>query len=278
MLDISKLGQAAAEAEDLSQDKKFERELPKKGVAFLRLTGYVETGRHESKNPAHKPSIRCLFFFELSHPKHLIEIDGKKVPQTLIVRANKGATAKSGYKKMFKMMDSACGGGHTHFVQMIGKPMLGEVFHNTSEDGKTTYVNLDNEGAWSFKRPVQVDAINDTEDPVPIPEMQSTPMVFLWENEGVSDDQIQQMWDSIYIDGVREVEDKETKEKREVSKNWIQETIMNNIEWEGSRTQGIVIEHIELDEEPAADPNDAAAAALSAPKEPEQAAVPSLDD
>ena len=288
MLDISKIGQAAAEAEDLSVDKKFDRELPKEGTAFLRLTGYVETGRHESNNPQHKPALRCLFFFELSHPKHSIDLgDGKKIPQTLIVRSNKGMTAKSGYKKMFKMMDSACGGGHTHFVQMIGKPMLGTIYHNKSEDGKNTYVNLDRDGAWSFQRPVMVDPIAETETPVPIPEMQTENRVFLWENEGMTDEQIKQMWDTIYIEGTREVEDKDTKEKVEKSKNWIQETIMNNMEWEGSRTQGIVIEHIDLDEEPKTEPNQAAADALAkkateqptGPADaPEQAAVPSLDD
>lgn len=256
-MDYSKLGQAAAATEDLTQDKKFERELPRAGVALLRFREYIELGRHEAANTAYKPSLKVMLVFELNHPDHLIEIDGKKVPQTITVRTNKGTTAKSGFRKLFKVMNDACGGGNTHFVQMLGKPFLGEIFHNTSGEGdkKKTFANLDKDGAYSLKAPVQVDALSNTQTPIPVAELDGDIKAFLWEpqqqdaegNTVISDDDIKEMWESLFIEGTREVE-KADGTKEEVSKNWLQETIMKNLEWEGSVTQALTQEHISIDD------------------------------
>ncbi|QDP66068.1 MAG: hypothetical protein Unbinned4336contig1000_33 [Prokaryotic dsDNA virus sp.] len=250
-MDFSKLGQAAAAAEDMTKNKSFERELPRAGVALLRFRDYIELGRHESKNPAHKPALKAMLVFELNHPDHMIEIDGKKVPSIITIRTNKGSTSKSGFKKLFNVMNKACGGDKQHFVQMIGMPFLGEIYHNTVGEGdkKQTYANLDSEGAWSLRAPVQVDALTNSQTEIPVRELDGTPKVFLWESPGIEDDDIKAMWESIYIEGEREVEDAKTKEKKTISKNWIQETIMKNLEWEGSTTQALTEEHVNLDEE-----------------------------
>lgn len=276
-LDFSKLGSAAAETDDLTVSKSFERTLPRAGVALLRLKDYIETGRHEARVAGHKASLQAILIFELSHPDHLIEVDGKKVPQQIMVRLSKGATSKSGYRKLFNIMNEAHGSKFKHFVQMIGLPFLGKIYHNKSEDGKTTYANLDKDGAYSLQAPVVVDPIANTSRPVPIPELHGTPRAFLWENEGVSDEDVKAMWDSIFIEGTREVEDEKSKEKKEISKNWIQETIMKNIEWEGSRTQGLVTEYVSLEDAAIATVT-AEAAAKPAQNAAEPAAIPSLDD
>lgn len=248
-MDFSKLGQAAAATEDMTQNQSFERELPKAGVALLRLLSYVELGRHEPKNPTHKPALKAILTFELSHPNHLIEIDGKKVPQTIQVRINKGKTSKSGSRKLFAKMNAAYNNEMQHFVQFIGKSFLGKIHHNTIGEGdkKATYANLDFDGAWSLEAPVQVDAMTGDETPITIRELHGTPTAFLWEAEAVEDATYVEMWDSIFIEGTREVEDAKTKEKKELSKNWIQELIKENIEWEGSRLQSLVEDHLELD-------------------------------
>ena len=241
-MDYSAIGQAAATSEDLTQERKTTREAPREGVALLRLVDYIETGRHEAKNPMHKPSLKVMLTFELSHPDHMIEMDGKKVPQKITVRVNKTYSDKGKYMPLFKAMNRALGGSYNHFVQMIDKPMLGHLYHNEWEGKK--YANLDIDGSWSFAPPVMKDPIAGTSTTVPVPELYGTPKVFLWEADGMTDDQITGMWESIYIDGTR-TNDKGT----EVSKNWIQETIMENIEWEGSTVQALTQEHIELDEE-----------------------------
>ena len=282
-MDFSKLGTAAAQSEDMTQNKSFERELPRAGVALLRLRDYIETGRHESNNPQYKPALKAMLVFELNHPDHLIEIDGKKVPSTITIRMNKGATSKSGFKKLFNVMNAAHGGEYQHFVQMIGLPFLGEIYHNTTGEGdkKKTYANLDLEGAWSLKAPIQVDALTNKQTPIPVTELDGTPKVFLWENPSISDEDIVSMWESIFIEGEREVEDAKTKEKKMVSKNWIQELIMQNVEWEGSTTQALTQEHITLeDHEGAEQPANSGTSALAgaASSDPSGDEVPSLDD
>ena len=241
-MDYSKIGQAAAESEDLTVERKTTRELPRAGVALLRLVDYVETGRHEAKNPTHKPSLRVLLSFELSHPEHMIEIDGKKVPQKITVRVNKTYSDKGKYMPLFKAMNRALGGGLNHFVQMIDKPMLAQIYHNEYEGKK--YANLDIDGSWSFAEPLMKDPIAGTSTPVPVPEMYGKPKVFLWEADGMTDTQVVEMWESIFIEGTRTDD-----AGKEVSKNWIQETVMANIEWEGSTVQALTQEHISLDDE-----------------------------
>lgn len=274
-MDFSKLGQAAIESEDLTKDAVYKRELPKAGPAFLRLREYLELGRHKPKNPQHKPALKAVLIFELSHPNHLIEMDGKKVPQQFRVRINKGSTAKAGYKKLFNVMNLACGGGNQHFIQMIDKPLMGTIYHKDSGEGaeKQTYANLDLDGAWSIVEPVQHDFVNGTTTTVPIPELNGTPKVFLWENKTVSDEDIVEMWNSIHIEGTREVPDKVSGGTKEMSKNWVQESIMENLEWEGSTTQALTQEHVTLDDYETGSDNALAGAASAG-----AGGVPSLDD
>ncbi len=257
-MDFSKLGTAAAESDDLTQNKVFDRPLPREGVALLRLRDYVELGRHESNVATYKPALKVLLTFELNHPDHMVEFDGKQEPSIITIRLNKGGTAKSGYKKLFNVMNKACGGQCHHFVQMIGKAFLGEIYHNTNGEGdkKKTYANLDLDGAWSLKAPVQVDTLTNTKTAIPVTELHGIAKAFLWENPSIEDADVVAMWDSIFIEGEREVEDAKTKTKKTVSKNWIQETIMKNIEWEGSTTQALTQEHITLEEHTADAPKE----------------------
>lgn len=245
-MDFSQLGNAAAQSEDMSQVKSFERELPATGAALMRITGYVETGRHESRNPKHKPALKCMIMFELSTPKHLIEMDGKKVPQKFMLRLNKGLTAKSGFKKVFNQLNAATGGNSQHIFQMFGKPLMGEIFHNTTGEGenKKTYANLDNDGAYSFKAPSQEDPLTGEVKEIPVLELHNKLQGFLWEPdpEHISDEQYVEMWNDLFIEGEHEA-DKDGKVR---TKNWIQESIKENIEWEGSRLQSLVEEDLDI--------------------------------
>lgn len=247
-MDFSKIGQAAAASEDMTVNKTFEREVPKEGIALCRLVSYVELGRHEARVAGHKPSLKAVLTFELNHKRHLIDINGELVPSLIRVNVNKGVTSKSGFRKLFNVMNAAHGNKHNHMAEFIGKPFLAEIYHNKSKDGETTYANLDKDGNYSLKAPVRIDLDTEEKTQIAVPELHGTPSCFLWENENIDDATYKAMWDSIYIDGTREVEDKATKEKKEVSKNFIQETIMQNLEWEGSRCQGLTQETIVLDE------------------------------
>ncbi|MEH6358726.1 MAG: hypothetical protein V7745_07030 [Pseudomonadales bacterium] len=244
-MDFNKLGRTAAETDDQSVEKSFERELAAAGPALMRFVGYLETGRHAPLNPAHKPALKTMLIFELSTPKHKIDIDGVKVPQKFTLRLNKGMTAKSGYKKVFNMMNKALGGGHTHFFQMLGKPLMGEIFHNSNgKEGaeKKTYANLDDAGAFSFKAPTHIDPLTDVSTPIPVEEVHGKLQGYLWENESTTDEDYVSMWNDLFIDGTRE------KDGKQISKNWLQELIMTNMDWEGSTCQALTQEHISLDD------------------------------
>jgi len=247
-MDFKSLGNQAAQSDDMSKTKSFETELPKAGPALMRLIGYIELGRHPSSNKTFKPALQTQVIFELSTPHHLIEVDGKKVPQRFTVRANKGNTPKSGFKKLFNQMSDACGGGKQHMFQMFDAPFLSEIYHNKTGEGdnEKTYANLDKDGAYSIKAPIQVDPLDpENSRKIPVRERHHDLIGFLWEPDpdAISDEQYVEMWNSLYIEGTR------TNDKgEEVSKNYIQEKIMENLEWEGSRLQSLVEEQINVDD------------------------------
>ena len=216
---------AAAVVDQTAETARPTRELPREGVALLRLRSYIEFGVFPAKNPAHKPQRQAMLDFELLHPDHIIsgeKQDGTtySFPDRLSVRVNiAGPTSRFG-KLLGKMNYD---GTATHMSQLIGKPFLGQLFHEEYNGKK--YVNLnDAAGDFHIGAPVQVDALTNKTTEIPVPELQGTPQLFLWENAGVSDEQIQAMWDSVQIDG----------------KNWIQEKIRENMDFNGSRTQSVV--------------------------------------
>ena len=242
-MDFSQLGQAAAESEDQTQVSTgaVKRELPRAGVGLARFVEYIETGKHLPIDPKHKPAYKAILVFELNHPDHLIEINGKKVPARFTVRVNKTLSEKGKFKPLFNAMNRASGGAKQHMVQMLGNAFLVSITHNKSEDGKKEYANLDLDKAWQIFAPEQTDALSGVVTPIPVPEVHGELKAFLWEPASCSDEQIKQMWDSVYIDGTYE------KDGKEVSKNYIQEAIQANVEFEGSRTQALTQEHISIE-------------------------------
>jgi hypothetical protein len=245
-MDFSKLGQAAAETEDQSVEKKGgARPLPRAGSALFRFVEYIELGRHAPKNPQHKPSNKVVLGFELHHPDHMIETENGKIPARFTVRVNKTASMKGKFLPLFNKMNYD--GKAKHMVQMLGNAFLGKLFH--SKDGDKTYVNMhDTDGAWTIGAPRHEDPLSGEIRDIPVGEVKGTIKAFLWENEGVSDEDIKAMWDMIYIEGERETDDGKT-----VSKNWVQETIQQNLDWEGSRTQALtetIVDTSELEEPP----------------------------
>ena len=216
----------------------FVREVPKAGVALMRLQSYIEMGKKQPKNKAHKPSVDCIFTFELLHPRHMITPEGKDpFPMTYTMHVSKAGTATSRYRKLFSAMNWE--GTHTHFDTMIGKTaFLGELFHvpvDPKDEKKGVYVNLnDSQGVWQIGAPKhKPDPINNPDKvvDVPVPEMHQDGKLFLWENPGWTDEIIAAAWDMLYIEGNHE-------DGR--SKNWIQDGIMQAVDWEGSQTQSVV--------------------------------------
>lgn len=243
------MGATSEAGEDLTVNQSFDRPIPRAGVAILRLLSYIELGMHQPKNPAHKPAVNCLLRFELKHADHQYQTDDGMKSEIIDIHTRKGATVKSGYKKLFNSMNAALGGTHKHFISMIDKCFVGTIYHNSN--GKTgaderTYPNLDKDGAWSFQPCGNMDVVNNKFTPLEVEPLQSTPTAFLWENDGITDEQYKAMWDSIYIDGT--YTKKEGDVEVEKSKNFHQDKLRNSLTWEGSRIQGLVEEFVSIDE------------------------------
>lgn len=222
---ILDIANAAAVGDDQTAEKggNFEKTLPRAGAALLRFRSYVETGVFAQKNPTYKPARRATLMFELLHPDHIIsgtKADGSTYSFAPSVKVSVNvAGPDSAYGKLFKKMN--LDGSATHMSQLLGKGYLGTL--TTSKCGE--YVNLDDASReWQIGAPVVLDPISNKQTPVPIPELQGDLQLFTWENPGVSDEQIKAMWDSIYIE----------------KNNFIQDKIRTNMDWDGSRTQGVV--------------------------------------
>ena len=247
-INYAEIGAAAAQAEDQTQMKEggggFERSTPEAGICTLRLRQYIETGSHKGNNPKYpKPSMQVMLRFEVNSKRHLIEYDDadgntQKVPNTIDVYLPKGG-ATSKYGRLFKALNYS--GRFNHFAEMVGAgAWKATITHN--KVGDKTYANLDKDGAWTFEAPTFQANDPETGMPVgevkqiPVAELDGDPQVFLWENKGLTDEQYLSLWDDIFIEGEYEAKD----DKPAKSKNWIQEKIMANLKYKGSRMEKLV--------------------------------------
>lgn len=226
------LAKQAGEMVNHNETQTVEYEKAPEGKTVARLIEYIETGvqpRKPYNGQPRKPVAMVKMTFELLGANHVkeIEVDGVKklvanrislpmMPLSLNDRAN--------YKKTYEKMKYGRN-DITHGSQMLGEAFIIDVKHNKSEDGKKTYVNIEN-----IEKPYQVDALAGTETPLQVREAISDYKLFIF------DMPTKECWDSIFIDGSRE-ETKDNGEKVEVSKNYLQEMIMKSENYVGSAVE-----------------------------------------
>ena len=252
-LDLNAISQAAVESDNTSVDSSggFKRPVPVAGPTLGRIREYVELGRHAPDAAGlakgYKPALKGYLIIELLHKKHQYTMGESTVPHEVKIFFNKGVKSTSNYKKLFKQINTATGGKAKTFVDLLNKPFKAKVVLNKVGEGDTakTYTNLENYDAPERE--------NDEGDMVPVivPELNGSIRLFLWENTTVSDDMVKAMWESIYREGTWTKNSGKDNESEE-SLNFDQDKIMSNLEWEGSRTQELVVDDgIDLDEAPA---------------------------
>ncbi|QMP18275.1 hypothetical protein phiV141_18 [Vibrio phage phiV141] len=237
------IGDAAALEEDHSAI--ISGKPPAAGLAWLRVKGYIEIGTHQGKNTTYAPKPICLVIVELNTPQHMKTFDGVSEPTEMTIRVSKTHSQNSKFPKFFKALARALGNHPvtgqpiTHLSQAIGMGCLAEVYHNKVED--KVYANLDLEGAWSFKPSTYPDPATGQMMSVDIPPLQGEPLLFLMDNHEVNKnpEMVKQMWDSIYIDGVRTSKDAAGNEKT-TSLNYFQELIAKGLNWVTSETKRIL--------------------------------------
>lgn len=216
---------------------------PPKGLARLRLVGYIELGKHTKKitGKPDKVEDQAWLIFELSgkgyEPKELE--DGTKIPMRITVKLNKSLNEKATYYKLFKRMNYEQKA--THFIQLLGQGYLGNVGHfeiPAKEAGQppTIIANFRDDAGNLTIRPPRIEAMDEeTGDvvvkPIPVPAPISEQRCFVWDSKP---EWFTKMWASLYIPEAEKSEgdDKDAKEQR--SRNVYQNTIKSALNFEGS--------------------------------------------
>lgn len=203
---------------------------PAAGPTGARLVGYYEVGQHAGEyqgQPKVNDTVRLVY--ELIGAKHPVkEVNGEKIPVRLSLTLNRSTNEKAWYYKIFSKVRTE----ETHFVEMLGKPVMLNVVHRESGEGakKRTYANIDRE---SIRKAVIQQMDPETGDVVDQPFVVGPAVselkAFVW------DFATPEMWDSIYIPG--EYEERKD-EKGNVthpakSKNVVQEEIASALNFKG---------------------------------------------
>jgi hypothetical protein len=225
-------------------------EIPEAGRCFMRFVSYIEIGKRPQKPFQGKPkpdAHEVRLGFELVGKKHAreIEVDGEKktvYPMQFIKVAVKAGDRAAFTKLLNKMTYGRA--GITHMALMLGEGFIGTIVHNEGTDkagNKKMYANMkDKDGNWLIGAPMVLEDPNDPEcstfKPVAVPAATQSEQLLLW------DSPTKEQWDSIFIDGTREVKDEQGKTTT-VSKNWIQEDIVNKArDFEGSALNALLLE------------------------------------
>ena len=240
MADLTKLKQIAneaAEIEDQTEVKtSFDFRLPVAGKTVARLAEYIDFGaqpRKPYKGKEKPPADTVRIAFELLHPeKNIFDIEGRKMADRISITLTKSLSDKAGFKKLFNTM-VAGRDSIKHMAQMIGDAFIVTVVHSGGEKGddgkeKPKYANLRSvDGTWLIEQPFVEDPIAGTKTPVPVLPLVGEARLFVWDLAN------KEMWDSLFIEGEREIDDgKGGKTVR--SKNWLQEKILGATNFEGS--------------------------------------------
>lgn len=224
-------------------------EIAAAGRAFARFVSYVEIGKRpqrpyqgKAKPDAHEVRLG----FELVGKKHAREIDGPEGKKIVYPIIHVKTTVKGGEKATFtKLLKKMAYGrdGITHMALMLGEGFIVTVVHNTVGEGKDakTYANIrDSEGNWLVAAPMLLKDANDPECdewvPANVPPATATTQLLLW------DAPTKEQWDSIFIDGTRDVKD-DKGNVTQVSRNWMQEDITKSArDFEGSALHALLLE------------------------------------
>ena len=245
---IAALANAAAAQTDHTKapdTTEYEREVAAPGKGLMRFREYIELGKHPNATaafPNKAPSRKARFIFELVTPRHIQTFkkeDGTevKVPHVLGVTlampdTGKPAHPKSAYAKLFAKLNYD--GTLQHPAQALGRGYVVDIIPGYDKDdvvngkpkegAKPKYANIkDADGSFTISRPSIQDPLSGDTKEIPVPELMNELKIFLYDNPTVP------TWDSIYIEGTYQ------KDGKDVSKNWIQETIMKALDFEGSK-------------------------------------------
>lgn len=227
--------------EDQTKVQSFEYETPEAGPTYARLVEYIELGTHErkafkGKEKAPAPKVRLTF--ELLGKRHLKEITvggvKKIVGQTISVTWDKIINEKSKFYKLLSRLQAAvpAKAQKTHMATFLNEAVKCKIVHAEVGEGadKKTYANID----WdSIDAPMYQDE-DENLLPYKVPAATVPIKLFLFDKPNKA------TWDSLFIDGEREVKDDKGNTKT-VSKNFIQIQILSALNFSGSALESLLI-------------------------------------
>jgi hypothetical protein len=252
-IDVLALANKAAETEDQSKETAgFEKKMPVAGLRGCRFIEYIELGKHASKPGkfgAKPPADRVRLTFELLGKNDLEDLkigeEIKKVGKRMSITVNKTLSAKGDFKKIMNLLDR--GRGKQHMAQMLGEAFKVRVTLS-AEDGSictpenkkepkwaNLYSGTVDAKNWSFEAPTHEDPETGEVKQLRVLSPTSELKIFLWDNPTLA------TWESLFIDGTREVKAEDGTVKQE-SKNFIQEMCLKAANFEGSALQALVLQ------------------------------------
>lgn len=256
-IDFAAMANAAASSVDMTkapESKDFDREVAAPGRGICRLREYIELGVQPNSSALYPDKLPCRkarFVFEMCTPRHIQHIpqEGKEelvIPHVLGITiampdTGKSAHAKSAYFKLFSKLNYD--GKLNHPAQALGRAFIVTIIagyakesyegNKLKEGAKQAYANFkDADGVFLIEPPRVIDPVTEAVTEVPVPEITGAMKLFLFDQPN------QECFDSLYIDGDYEKEVAGVKTK--VSKNWLQNTIVGALDYEGSKVQCMI--------------------------------------
>lgn len=255
-IDFKALADRAAKRHDQTQTKTGGGDFtpPPAGTTLARFVDYIEVGVQKQrayKGKEKPPAAKVYVTFELLGKNYVkeIEVEGKKktIADRITVPLTLSLHEKASFKKLFKKMLYGRQ-GIEHMSQMLGEGFKVTVTHNEVGEGdnKKVYANItDDDGNFLVDGPFKRDDLEGTSVKLKVPDAISDERMFVW------DEPTQETWDSIFIDGEKEVKDDKTGKNKTVSKNWIQNMIIGAVNFEGSPIQAFLEGSSDLPDDPA---------------------------
>lgn len=215
---------------DETIESEFSFEVTPEGEYPARLVEFIELGKHAGnfEGKPTKPSPKVRLTFELLDPDLAYETEdasGKKSTAypTQSVELSKGSTSKSKYLKFLKAFQKAVPdlADKKQMVMFVNQPIVLKITHTAGKkDPNKTYINI---LPTDIQSVVYKDKRTKEVLQVEVPEATKQFRVLLWNSPTIG------QWDSLFIDGERDGKDGE-----KVSKNWIQNKILEATNFAGS--------------------------------------------
>ena len=222
-----------------------------KGTVLARLVSVVEIGNRavsfqgQAKDPA--PHVTLSFAIMTNKPEYQYD-DGKPgIISTFDMTLSQSAKAKTSllFQRMNYMKTAK------NFAELLGQPYMFTITHNEPKEGQKVRANIDLTTVAAPMNPVSGDMYEFPQAP------DEYFKLFLWQKPTKA------MWDSLFI----------TDEKNEdgSSRNWMQDKLMQALDFEGSALQRLLFGDA-IPRIPAAQPETPAAPAAA----PSVAAAPAV--